>query len=451
MFRKVLTLAVAVCTAFTLSSVAHAEDAVDLQQQIEVLNQKIASLEEQSNSQSRTLGELMSNGFANRVRVNGFASFGVSKTQDPRGDDAAYYHGQSRNASVSPNTWLGLRIDTQLYSTGELIAQFVARNDANDSFAVRTEWLFLRQALGADFYANIGRIRFPAHLDSELIYIGNVYPTIAPSAEIYSELSMNHLDGISVDHSLLLGDWSLDSKFILWGEGTDPRAGGHSVSLKEMQGMAFSLSNDVLTMRLGFFSGIKSINIDYSADDKLPDGIKATLEDRLDHLTGAIRYDDQRFYASVEGIVTRSHKDRFSEVRNYSAIVGAYAGPVLIYTGFARQHTSNTEDLTKSLNGHLDPVKTSLPSTECSGYGGSMNNGSCFLSAGGTYSTFFNRQQRSIQLGMKYNITPSVVLKAQTQYLYDFDNTHGVFGTFSGPLSNKKHVYIYDVAIQTVF
>jgi|GEM_PF-6297252 len=433
MSKRFLRSSLFLVTVFSL--LANADDA-SLQQQIDALNQKVADLEAQA-SVEKSGSIFRDNTLLNRIQFNGFASFGISKTQDPR-SDAAYHYGQTGEVSVSPNTWLGLRINTQLYRTGELVAQFVVKNDVKDSFPIHTEWLFLRQNLGHGFNANIGRIRFPAHIDSELIYVGKVYPTVRPSAEIYSELSMNHLDGASVDHSLSLGGWLLGSKLILWGQADDPRS-GHTVRLKEVQGLVVSLENDVLAMRLGVFTSKKIIDIDEPAGQILRKGMNAQLADRLDYIASALRYDDQRFYLSAEGIVTHTRNDRFSEVRSWSLIGGLYAGPALLYIGHARQHTSNEKDLAASLSQYLQPVELLA--------GGST----MLVPAGQIFAPFFNRQQRNIHLGAKFDITSKVVFKAQVQYLYDFDDTRGVFETRAASLSSSDNVYLYDLAIQAVF
>lgn len=417
--------------AVIVSSVVHADNAA-LQQQIDRLSDKVAELEEQVKAPTHT-PEVRGNTLFERIRFNGFASFGISKTQDSR-KNTAYHYGQTEDVSVSPNTWLGLRFDTQLYSTGELIAQFVVKNDVEDSFPLRTEWLFLRQGLGHGFFANIGRIRFPAHIDSELIYVGKVYPTVTPAAEIYSELSMNHLDGVSIDHAIPLGAWVLSGKLVLWGQADNPRS-GHTVRLKDVLGAAVSLANDVLTMRLGLFTSKKIIDISEPVGFGLSKGIRVQLADHLDYLTSAIRYDAQRLYASAEGIITHSRNDRFSEIRSWNMIAGFYTGPALLYVGHARQHTSNVRHITAALNAHLAPVEFASGS----------------VPAGYVFASYFNRQQRNIQLGAKFDVTSKVVLKAQIQYLYGFDDTRGVFETRAASLTSADHVYLYDLAIQAVF
>lgn len=417
-----------------LISLAVQADNSDLQQQIDTLNQKIAQLEQQTADNRQTLGNIVSDNLRNNVSFNGFASFGLSKTSDKR-KDAPYYHGQSRDVSVTPNTWLGLRMDARLYQSGEIVAQVIASGNNNDSLDLKTEWLFLKQELGLGFNTHIGRIRFPVHIDSEVIYVGNVYPTVAPAAEIYSVLSMNHLDGISVNHALPLGEWTLDTKLILWGQANDPRD-GHNIRLKEVQGTALSLSSDTLTVRVGLFTGKKIIQINEPARGVLVDPLDVTFSDRLDYLTAALRFDNQRLYFSAEGIAIHSRSNMLDEVHNWSTIAGFYIGSTLFYTGYSRLHVANTNELTEKLDNTLTPVL--------------VNPGPVTVPAGQLFKPYFNRQQRNLQIGVKHDLTPSVVLKAQIQYLHDFEGTRGNFATMD-VTRPQNHIYLYDLAIQAFF
>lgn len=448
MRQMVFLLRLVAVLAFFYSVSTFAEETVDsVEQKLEQLNQKIEQLEQKLQKQeSLTLSK---NTWRERIRFNGFASFGVSKVSG-NAEDESYYYGQRKDVSVLPNTWLGLRIDTLLYSGGELVAQFVAKTGREDNLEIRTEWLFLKQDIAAGFSAHLGRIRFPVHIDSEVIYVGNVYPTVMPSAEIYSVLSMNHLDGISLNHILPLGDtsWVMDSKVILWGQGKDLRS-GLSFRLKDVQGMAISFSNDALTTRLAAFTAKKILDIHYPMSKELPNGLRLRVMDRLDYLTAAVRFDNQKLYGSLEGITIRAHNNRVDEIQNWNAIAGVYVGPSLLYVGYARQQTVNAKKMAKEVDlsgAAFEAAEPFCPPTI------SVNNGLCSIPAGREFAQRYNRQQKNLQLGMKYNITPRVVLKGQAQMLHGFKGTRGVFEYNDTTYLNKRErIYIYDIAVQAFF
>lgn len=422
--------------AFTLtvSSAVHAADTDPLQIQIDQLNQKIAELEQQVQSNRQSVAVLLADRVKDAVSLNGFASFGLSKTSSDNKDNAPYYYGQKKDLSVLPNTWFGLRLDAQLYESGQMIIQVIGKGNDNESLEVKTEWFFLKQELGAGFNAHIGRIRFPTYLDSEVLYVGNLYPTVTPAAEIYSVLSVNYLDGVSLNHSLPLGNWVMDTKMILWGQAETGRV-GNLVSLDEVQGVALSFSNDNWTLRTGIFRGHKTIHIQAAANHIIEDDLDVKLHDRLDYFTSAIRFDDRRFHFTLEGVALKSKKEMMDEVHNWNMIIGAYIGNTLLYTGYSRQHVSNMDELTASQNANL-PAITIYPSIP--------------VPAGNIFAGHFNRQQRGVQLGAKHDLTPKVALKAQVQYLSHFEGTHGNFAV-QVDLPSFRNVIIYDVALQAFF
>lgn len=431
MYPIVLRICAALLTCSAL--LAQAETDPSTAQQIDQLNSRIVRLEEQLAEHQNNLTSLIRNRLQENLSFNGFASFGLSRSSGADGYN--YYHGQSQEASVLPNTWLGLRMDARLYSSADVIVQLVGMgNDADDSLELKTEWLFLKQQLGHGFSAHIGRIRFPVHLDSEVFYIGNLYPTIAPAAEIYSVLSINHLDGLSINHALPMGSWTLDSRLVLWGQAKDLR-NGHDISLKDMQGFAISLNHDDLTLRLGLFTGKKVIDIDEPANAELAAPLKLTFSDRLNYLSSAIRFDNQKFHLTAEGLAIYSRNNMMDEVHNWHVLAGFYIGPVLLYTGYARQHVSNLKELT-------DAQDKQLPAVDIVTYG--------YVPAGQVFSTSFNRQQRNLQLGVKYDLNKHAVLKAQVQYLHDFEGTRGIFAT-QDRTAAFDHAYLYDIAIQAFF
>lgn len=423
-------------TAFLAASTScFAAETDSLQQQIDQLNQKIAELEQQVSTNRQSISTLFSDRLRDAVSLNGFASFGLSKTSADNRDNAPYYYGQKKDLSVLPNTWLGLRLNAQLYSSGEMVVQVIGKGNSDDKLELKTEWFFLKQDLGAGFDMHIGRIRFPTYLDSEVLYVGNLYPTIAPAAEIYSVLSINYLDGVSVNHSLPIESWTMDTKVILWGEAETGKVGS-AVSLDEVQGVALSFSNENWTLRSGIFRGHKTIHIQQAANHIVTDGLNVKIHDRLDYFTAAVRFDDRRLHLTAEGVVLNSRREMLDEVHNWNVIAGVYVGNTLLFTGMSRQHVSNMDQMTAEQNARIPSVAVSYSPTP--------------VSAGNIFASHFNRQQRAIHLGAKHDLTPKVSLKAHIQYLSNFEGTHGNFAT-QVDLPSFKNVLIYDLALQAFF
>lgn len=310
----------------------------------------------------------------------------------------------------------------------------VSKGSNDNAFELDMEWLFFKQEMGAGFSAQLGRIRFPAFIDSEVVYIGNTYPTVAPPAEIYSVLPINHIDGASLSQTSTVGDWTLETKAVLWGNSEEDFE-GYTLRLHRIHGLSFSANYNYLTMRIADFKAEERIEIVdpiYAAD----------FGDKLNYIIGALRYDDERFYVSTEGIIINSDNDLIDEDRNWNVTTGMYAGPVLIYVGHSRNRVTNSKDMSEALTEELGSMDMSAQ------YG--LPTGSIMVPKGVIYSPFMTRHQNSNTAGIKYNITGNTVLKAQVQYVYALDKTQGNFNTATAKVPFES-MYIYDVAIQSTF
>ena len=406
----------------------------DLQKQIDELNSKITELTQKSDSNSDSISSLISKDIQDAVTFNGFASFGLSQLSK-NGKSEKYYYGQGSDLSILPNTWLGLQMNARLYEKGEVIAQVVSKGNNDKSFDLDMEWLFYKQDLGANFSAQLGRIRFPVFIDSEVVYIGNIYPTVAPPAEIYSILPINHIDGTSVSYSGSAGDWGFDAKAVIWGNSSE-NYNGYNLSLHRIFGVSFGANNDALSMHVGVFRAEERIEITdpvYAAE----------FGDVLTYKTAAIRYDDQRFYVSAEGISIKTKRDLLDENRNWNITAGVYAGPVLFYVGHSSTRITNSSNLINSLSQELGSIDLSalynLPPNTLAP-----------VPRGYIYEPFLGRRQATETTGIKYNIAPNIALKAQVQYAAHFDGTQGNFSSATANIS-FNHMYIYDLAIQASF
>lgn len=422
--------------ALLATATAHAQDA-DLQNQIDALKQQIQTLQSQTQTNKDLISNSLGGSQESNVQFHGFMSLGLSQFSETEIDDIEYYNGQDSSPSVTPNTWVGLQMNASLYEGGDLVFQVVSKG--TEDFEPETEWLYLKQDLGNGFNAQIGRIRFPAFIDSEVVYIGNTYPTIAPPAEIYSVLPMSHLDGISVNHSMDLGEWALDSKFVLWGE-SEKGTSGYKLGLKEVHGAVFSFTRDYLTMRIGAFKGYESINIDYAADDVVLDDINESFGDDLTYTTAAIRFDNAQFYFSTEAINIKSDNDMLDENENWNATVGYYFGKVMAYVGASKTHVTNEDELTAALN-------EAIPGTFNYNH---PDYGSIPLTAGQLFGGWLVRQQSTSVVGIKWDFNPRATFKVQVQKVEDFDDTFGNFSSSSRD-GAFDHMYIYDIAVQATF
>lgn len=435
--KQFLKLPLLLTATALVSMSAQAQDG-DYDKRIEALKSKISALQSKQKSNENRINGFMK-GAKDRINFTGFLSVGLS--QFNKDSVNSYTYGQKQDLSLLPNSWVGFQVNTKLYESGELIVQLLGQGQQssanNDSFDIDTEWLYLKQDLGAGFNAQIGRIRFPAFADSEVQYIGNTYPWIRPPAEVYSVLPLSNIDGVSVNHQAFLGDWTIDSKALLWGEATVPSLGS-SLTLENTRGLVVNAGLDALSLRFGVFKAKETININARAGDGLlTSNLSATFGDELTYYTSGIRYDNSVVYASAEGVQIVSDKDILDENRNWNLTLGYYIGDLLVYAGQSKTNVTNPSEMAANLR------------TVLAGNTVTVSNSPFPVPASFLAARFLNRHQNTYLVGAKYDISSKTSLKFQAQFLNDFENTQGNFGNTGS--TDFKDIWIYDIAIQSVF
>ena len=408
----------------------------------------------------------------NPFSFNGFISVGLS--QHMRNEqDVVYENGQSNDLSFEPNTRIGFQVNAKIYEDAEVVYQTVIRADDDDgeNYDLDTEWLYYKQNLGAGFNMQVGRIRFPAFMDSETLYVGNTYPWVSPPTDVYSVLPISNIDGVSVNHTASVGDWTFDTKVLLWGE-AEIGALGSILNLENTRGIIEEFTWESLRFRIGYLYAEQTIDIDYADDDgytqtsgSILDGLDCycadpdfilqdldyTFGDDLEYLTAALRYDDGLVYVSGEIVGIHTDKDALDESTNWNVTVGAYAGPVLLYIGYSETETKNESKLAEGITRDLEGLQIQTL--------GFNTNTFMYESQGRDVGlitqSFLVRNQKVQMAGLKYDFHPKVSLKFQAQYVSDFENENGTnsFGNFQlgTGIPDFESVMIYDLAIQAVF
>ena len=333
-------------------------------------------------------------------------------------------------------------MNADLYEGGQFVYQVIAKGASNhsDAFELETEWLYLKQDLGANFNMQVGRIRFPAFMDSENYYIGTTYPWVTPPTEIYEVLPITNIDGISYNHSILLGDWLLDSKLLLWGESSQG-SDEYRLILNDVSGISFNLANDNLSLRLAYMIAEEEIQIDAPIGGSLLAPLKQNFGDDLTYIIASAKYDNSQAYASIESVNIDVDEGFLDENRNFNITLGWYFGPVLTYIGYSETKVTNSEEIASTINNDLNNATTLVVHPlSPSGY-------SAFT--GDVIASYLNKQQHTSTIGIKYNFNPKASLKVQVQHLDDMGDTAGNFST--GGQLPFEDIYIYDIAIQAFF
>ncbi len=409
----------------------------------------------------------------NRLKAHGFYSFGVTQLSEDtytnslgQETDLVYADGEKGDASLFGATWAGFQINAKIFEGTEFVYQVIleADDEATDDFDTRTEWMYLKQDLGAGFNTQIGRIRLPAFMDSEVLYVAQTYPWVKAPVEIYDLLPVNHIDGISVNQRSFAGDWTIDTKVVLWGQSKDD-SDGYSLSLDDTYGIAVDAFYEGLQLHAALLMATEIIDINVGAGDvdAIPNGMNQEYEDDLLHAVIGARYDDGTVYTSAEYVNISADKGVVDETEAYNLTFGWYFGDFLPYISYSSTETTNADELADNIDEEYpgQKVATQIADPATCAYlqtiDATPSEFGCTTgpltspNIGQVSAPFFIANQTSTSVGLKYNMTPKTAIKAQVQLIGDFDETGGKFNSTN--LSNEDYdeVYLYEIAIQGVF
>lgn len=173
------------------------------------------------------LASLIGMGPRKRIEINGFLSAGVSGTNATpkstfaidaanRGSSVNYDRGYvipergviENKVGFASNTEVGLQFTGNITSTLSAVAQFVANGseiDGSDSFAVETQWAFVRYRPNNQWQVRAGRMRIPLFAYSDTQEIGYTYPWVFLPNSVYRIVPFNNFNGADVVFSQPLG------------------------------------------------------------------------------------------------------------------------------------------------------------------------------------------------------------------------------------------------------
>ena len=191
-----------------------------------------------------------------KVKINGFASAG-----SVMGDlDAEFMSGTDiigESALFGADNTIGLQIfsdiNREISLTGQLLAKGVI-----DSYNLEAHWAYVDYHPNLNFAIRAGRLVLPIMMSSEYVDVGYAYPWVRLPSEIYSGIPITAHSGVEVVYTVNLGEsnlvvqpWagSLPSLTMIGMEVSGDSSVGLNISLQFEYG---SIRSHV--MRLGGFS-----------------------------------------------------------------------------------------------------------------------------------------------------------------------------------------------------
>ncbi|PCJ18659.1 MAG: hypothetical protein COB04_07025 [Gammaproteobacteria bacterium] len=350
--------------------------------------------------------------------------------------------------SFNNDTILGGQISGQFTDNFSATIQVIARGysaDDSDNYKPAIDWLYLTYDITPELRVRAGRMATPYYLVSEYIEIGAAYPWIRPPFEVYdpSAAPLKSFNGIDAVLRSNWKDWFIISQFIFGQEENSTFL--YEINIHRIAGLNLSFSKNDFSIRLAHFVSDVSLSVFltetflnlFRTDNPTP--VEAKLFDLVDskhvkHFYSSIgvNWDNDTWFVYSEYNQATSEAGFTPTGEGMYLTVGYRIGKFSPYLTRADFRLLLGSDLKK----HILNNSSELPFL-----------GPLFLNP----IEDNKRYQRSIALGVRYDITNAMSLKFEALNATSQRGSVGLFTSKDSSITFAPPIRVYSLALDIVF
>lgn len=354
------------------------------------------------------------------LSVKGFGTLGASGADNDGlkfRRDIKQGRGVSSGWGIDTDSRLGLQLDADFNNAWHATVQWVARNYTGDFVEQNLDWAFLRWRPLDDLDIRAGRMGFDVFMLSEYRDVGYAYPWIRPPHEFYAGLPVYHFDGMDIAKKFSIGEGRLTVKVF----------GGYSfnqvpIGLSDQADQSYTLAGAKLayeqgnwSARIGYNYSLNNLELstlhplmnalnDPALGAVWPDAPdlagKMSTKDKAVHFSSiGLAYDDGLWLAQAEGSYIHSELSVYSSVASGYLSVGRRVGKLTLYSLLGISETLT------------DRVNVSAPLAPIPALSELRNATDLALNTNGV-------DEKSVSLGLRWDITENVDLKTQWSHYW---------------------------------
>jgi len=387
----------------------------DLQQRLLDYEQRLEQLEKQQFD--NTLDDA-----ADRIRINGFLSAGVSRAErETTSGSAGYIDGADDTWSNDSLTRAGVQFNARLSDRAEAVVQLFA--SGADEFNAELQWAYLDYQVSDSVSMKAGRIVAPFYMHSQYIDVGYAYPWASLPAEVYQLAPVKTMEAVEASWRFTSGPVSHRLSGF-WGSSTvdgGERVANAQFQADDLSGVNFTSYWRNWTARAAYTAADVSVSQqDLQGALGFPPAVLGlSFDDVYTYFAGVgLQYDDGSWFFSVEK-ARLDFGNWYPSSESGYVTVGKYLGKWMPMVTWAEVTPRDLD--------------SSLPAA--------LNNG-------------LAEQQKSWTGGLRYSLTDSIALKGEVSYYYDFSDsdvtTSGFFFTDGGQLEDD-HATVIRLSADLVF
>ncbi|NRA41445.1 MAG: hypothetical protein HRU21_03950 [Pseudomonadales bacterium] len=378
------------------------------------LAERVAALEAQ---QTENDNHQFAHKIDQRLNVSGFGSFTLSQLSE----DASEPSGRDNQLSIDPYSLFGLELAFIVTPSTRAVLQLVA--EANEDFDPEFEWLYVEQNFSDKLRLQLGRFGYAAFSESQNAKVAYSYPAVSLTDEVYVRTLIESADGASLAYDMPWGD-SLNTWHIYAGErSVDKKLEALTIEADKVYGSylesfwrAWYFRVAAHFVRDGHLL-LENIQVPTGFQGCTQPSCSLKLDLNNDQYSLAAKYQGIHWYMHYELSFLSSENDRVGDILGQGLTVAYEFEQLQPYLQWGYYQTNLPDDQpAEDLNGK---------NTE--------------------------RQQQSLSLGIRHNFADYVSMKYQLKYLYDFDQSNGIFNYYGTEPIDFDDAWAFDISLQFVF
>jgi len=413
------------------------------QTRIQKLEAQLKNTQRSARKTDQTLKDYMS-----RLKVNGFITAGAARstTDQEQGDyEWKYLTKISDEWNWKADSVAGIQftyaIDPKWDATLQLLSRFEDEFRSDADGVITTEWAYLTYRPVDAASVRFGRMRTPLYMFSEYLDVGFAYPWVRPPAETY-RVPFTYYDGISVDYVVEMGSWNLL---------TNVAAGRSDPSVilglraEDVGLVNFNLNRDAWTFRIGY------TNTTVESDDARLQDLQSAVDglfragrisesyqvlgdgNRAEYISFGGMYDDGTWQIIAEA--TELHWEDSLVLDGWSnyLTIGHRFGEIMPYITYAHEYTPGDNDRKRhevidAADAAIPLLNGLIPDTppDDETYQEALDRESLIITRDGLTSArnqlaAFIEKQKSLSLGVRWDVSPRVATKFEVSRITGFD------------------------------
>ncbi|MDP4491262.1 hypothetical protein MKA69_02305 [Vibrio sp. AH4] len=402
--------------------------------------------------------------FAADWAISGYGSLGYSyENEENLGflRNIAQPDDHRRNGSFKPDSNIGVQFDLQLNPQWSVTAQWVLEDRVEQRFEDVTELAFARYTPDEHWDLRVGRLGLNAYIAADSRRIDYAHLWVRPPQEFYGGIFYDSIDGIDVTYRSQLNDisWSLGAQYGKIKQKLQNTSSGEISGTQSDKTLAIvlSLEQEHWFGRLSYVH-VGQLQVDLDGNSLL--AVKAVqqlgqadlgmlsseanqLAEQINLTSETIEYWQLGFgYRGTQWSLQSEIYTIFGEKAVVPEGIGGYAmagytfGSVTPYVIYGKFNPKNPPYQAQSDWG-LSPVN-----------GAQLAEIQKWL-IGGINSTYIDQQTYS--LGVRWDVSAQVALKAQYDFIQIADNGYGLWSIPLEENPQGRDVHLFSLSVNFVF